>query len=651
MGMVSQRLGAQAPTPPPAIPPALFDSTAAVAPFAETFAREGLSRFHVAGASLAVIVDGRIVSSSVGVADPATGARLDPSTARFHIASVTKLITAIAVMQQVEAGALDLDASVARYLEPELQPVLDGKNIRLRDLLTHTAGYADRWVGMAATQADDVWPLKTYLERRAAPVVDSPGSVTRYSNYGYSLAGHLVERSSGVPFAAYVRDHIFIPLGATHSYVGPRPADQDDALGFFYRDAITAEPRVFEHTVPAGAAHASIPDLARVVGAVLGDGSFDGRRVLSPESAKAIRSAQFTPHPGLAGWGFGVYERTGWRDEAWVAGGEIPGLSTRVLLVPARKLAIVVAVNRKDPSLASALFDAVMSRLPPGPAGTRFSIPSSSTAERSGVPETGNIAQLAGQYRLTLGDPSSFLAFASLFVPSLSVTPLDDQTLTVTFANADRPSERWRVSSDARLVDINGRMAAAIRRDAVGRATHIFVADPEAGLVTFARVPWWDSSELTLLILLTALVTSVATLAALALSAAGIGRRGARSSANGSSPDARVPHSARADSAWRPAGLVAATTIAFLAAFSVGLAQLAIVRDDRFAFGVPLWFQGVLWLPVGLGGAWLWLVVAISRSDRERVGPWRRMGYVWLAGVTLAALAVTVRWNLFGAQL
>lgn len=169
LAIVSQRLDAQTPIPPLAIPPAVFGNTEAVAPFAESFAREGLSRFHAAGASLAVIVDGRIVSSSVGVADPATGARLDPSTARFHIASVTKLITAIAVMQQVEAGALDLDASVARYLEPELQSVLDGKVIRLRDLLTHTAGYADRWVGMAATRADDVWPLKTYLERRAAP--------------------------------------------------------------------------------------------------------------------------------------------------------------------------------------------------------------------------------------------------------------------------------------------------------------------------------------------------------------------------------------------------------------------------------------------------------------------------------------------------
>ena len=217
-----------------------------------------------------------------------------------------------------------------------------------------------------------------------------------------------------------------------------------------------------------------------------------------------------------------------------------------MLLVPARKLAIVVAVNRKDPWLpASALFDAVMSRLPPDPLGPDR--PHHVAALPSGpVSETGDITQLAGQYRLTLGDTSSFLAFASLFVPSLSVAPLDNQTLTVTFANADRPPERWRVTSDATLVDVSSRMAGAMKRDAAGRATHILVSDPEAGLVTFARVPWWDSSELTLLILLTALVTSVATLAALALSTAGIGRR-ARSSANGASPEAPVPHSPRTE--------------------------------------------------------------------------------------------------------
>lgn len=605
----------------------------------------------MAGASLAVIVDGQLVSFSVGVVDPATGARIDPFTTRFHVASVTKLITAVAVMQQVEAGALDLDTDLAPYLEPELQPVLTGRIIRARDLLTHTAGFADRWVGMSAARAEDVLPLATYLVRRAAPVVDVPGSVTRYSNYGYSLAGHLVERVSGIPFESYVRTHILVPLGATHSYVGPRAADRNDALGFFYRDTITPEPRVFEHTVPAGGVHATIPDLGRVVGAVMGDGSFDGRRILSAESAKAIRSPQFSPHAGLAGWGFGVYERPGWRGEAWIAGGEVPGFSTRALMVPARGLAIVVAVNRKDPSLASALFDAVMSRLPPGPA---HSLPTASrlvTTAPSPVSRRDDAAPLAGRYRLTLGDPSSFLAFASLFVPSLTVTSLDAHTVTVAFANAERPSVRWSLTSGDGLADAEGHMAAALRRDAVGRVTHILVSDHDAGLVTFARVPWWDSSELTLFVLAAAFGTSVVTLVGLAPRTAGWVRRRAPSPAGNARVSAPSQGPARTASPWRPAGLVAAVTLTFLVAFAIGLAQLAIVHDDRFAFGVPRWFQVVLWLPAGIAGAWLWLVASMRRSRMAGVGPWQRMGYVWFAGVTLAALAVMVRWNLFGAHL
>lgn len=646
--LAATRSSAQVVPSPPSTPPAPFDNLAAVAPFAESFAREGLARHHVAGASIAVVADGHIVSSSVGVADPATGARLEPSTSRFHIASVTKLITAIAVMQQVEAGALDLDASVAGYLEPALQHVSGGQTVRVRDLLTHTAGYADRWVGMSATRAEDVWPLSTYLDRRAAPVVDAPGSVPRYSNYGYALAGHLVERVSGVPFAAYVRDRIFAPLGATRSYVGPRAPDRDDAMGFFYRDTITAEPRVFEHTVPAGGVHATVPDLARIVGAVLSDGSFDGVRVLSAESALAIRSAQFTPHQGLAGWGFGLYERAGWNDEAWIAGGEVPGISTRALLVPARGLAIVIAVNRKDPSLASALFDAVMSRLPPGPARARRT-PPGIVDDRPGAVHEGAGVRLEGRYRLALGDPSSFLAFASLFVPSLTLTPRDAHTLNVVFANAGRPSELWHVASDDALLDATGRAVAAVRRDAVGRPTHILVWDHDAGLVTFARTPWWDAPELTLLILLAALGTSVVTLAVLALSWAGRGRH--RASASATATGDAVPASTGTNSPSRPAGLVAAMTVVFLVAFSIGLAQMAIVHDDRFAFGVPLWFRGVLWMPVALACAWLWLVARLRRWRATGVGPWSRMGYIWLATVTLAALAVMVHWNLFGARL
>ena len=92
-------------------------------------------------------------------------------------------------------------------------------------------------------------------------------------------------------------------------------------------------------------------------------------------------------------------------------------------------------------------------------------------------------------------------------------------------------------------------------------------------------------------------------------------------------------------------------TVVFLVAFSIGLAQMAIVHDDRFAFGVPLWFRGVLWVPVALACAWLWLVARLRRWRATGVGPWPRMGYIWLATVTLAALAVMVHWNLFGAPL
>lgn len=606
------------------------ESIVSVDPFVRAFVPDHLRRLHIAGAAVAVVQNGRTSSVAFGVADPSTGARIDPDLTRFHIASVTKLITAIAVMQEVEAGNLRLDAEVDQYLEPELARRLGGHHIRVRDLLTHTAGFADRWVSMAATSPEGVLPLRVYLERRLPPIIDPPGSVVRYSNYGFSLAGYLVERVSGQPFADYVSTRILAPIGARHSYIGPRAADAQDARGYFYRDVVTAEPRVFENTVPAGGAHATVSDLARVVAVVLGDGSVGGVRLMTPESALAIRHAQFVADPSLPSLGFGVYSRGPASSDIWIAGGEIPGFSTRVLIAPQHRLAVVVSVNRKDPSLALALFDALLTTLQPGPDPHVSLAPE---ATRTGA------RALAGRYRATLGDPSSFLKFAELFVPAMTVSAVGDDAAQVAFQNVNRPSGTWRPAGDDLWLDASGRPVAKSRRDGHGRITYLLVGDSVAGLVTYERVAWWDAPAPTLMVMALALVTALLSLAGFALSALRRRRR----------PKDRP--SAAAACLRVPAAVTALLTLAFLVGFAAGLAQLAILHDDRFAFGVPAWFVAVLWLPVMLVGTTGWIASRWRSARTHGMTLSASLFYGWCAVETVALLVVLWHWNLLGPHL
>jgi CubicO group peptidase (beta-lactamase class C family) len=580
-----------------------------------TFVPQALERYRVAGASIAIVEDGQVQGLSFGVVDPGTNDPIDPFTTRFHIASVTKLITALAVVQLAESGRLSLEDPIARHLPPPLAEGFGHAPIRIRHLLTHTAGFSDRWVAMAADSPAGVWPLQRYLSERRPALLDAPGTVIRYSNYGYALAGHIVEQVSGRSYADYVTTHILAPLAASRSYVGPREPDRSDAPGFFYRDRVTMEPRVYEHGVPAGGVHAPVTELARIVGAVLGDGSFGGVRLVSQAGARQLRQSQFSADPRLPGWGFGLYGYGPVEHDAWIAGGELPGMSTRVLLVPQERLAVIVAVNRKDPTLAMALFAEIRAQRR---APTTVAPPTRDLL----VPP---VHFKGGRYRAMFGDSSSFLKVAALFAPEVRLQPRDAGEVLARFSNAGRADEIWRSTAGRLWVDPSGHPVAAFSTGDAGEVTQIFLSDDMAGLATMERVRWWDTGGVTLDVMAVATGSAVATLLAWPF----------------------FRHRSAGVLA-RPLVTVAGLTLLFVVGFSVGLAELAVLHDDRFAFGIPLWFAVVLWIPLAIATALGWLLVRWRAIGRDLRWP-STLAVGWSSVVTLALLAVAWHWNLVGA--
>lgn len=322
---------------------------------------EGLvARQPTIGLALGVVQGGELAQfHGHGMADPATGAPITEDTI-FRIASITKTLTAVSVLQLVEQGVLGLDDPVSEHLasyrltgaRPGLAPPT------IRHLLTHTAGLGElaHARGVVAPDFGESVPAGTPLPSLAEFYGGEllhhaqPGTRYVYNNHGPSTLGQVVEDVTGEPLAAYVRDHVFEPLGMADSTLS-----RGDLVRLTPRVAVGHElrsrgpVRVRERdmvTVGAAAAWSTPRDMARYLGALLAGGrSPDGARILRAETVAQMVAPQYTPDPRIPGMGLGFFRaRVGGRD---VAGhqGTIPGYHSAVTFVPADGVAAMAFTN------------------------------------------------------------------------------------------------------------------------------------------------------------------------------------------------------------------------------------------------------------------------------------------------------------------
>ncbi|MCY9786581.1 beta-lactamase family protein [Nocardiopsis sp. EMB25] len=281
--------------PAPATPvPAAADLTARdVDAWLDGLLPAALDDTGIPGAVVSVVHDGELLTArGYGYAD--TGADggepvpVDPEDTLFRVGSVSKLLTATAVMTLVEDGTLDLDTDVDEYLDFTVPTEFDDP-VTLRHLLSHTPGFEERIRGMIRFEgAPD---LRRYLAEDPPAQVYPPGTVPAYSNYGNALAGYVVERVSGVPFDEYVDREVLEPLGMDSStFSQPLPEDLRERLANGYTDGTGPAGR-FEvvDDAPAGALTTSAPDMARFMLAHLGEAD-PGTAPLTPETLALMHS-------------------------------------------------------------------------------------------------------------------------------------------------------------------------------------------------------------------------------------------------------------------------------------------------------------------------------------------------------------------------
>jgi CubicO group peptidase (beta-lactamase class C family) len=307
-----------------------------------------LERSDVAGASVLVMKDGNVLlQKGYGYADMKSKRPVDPVTTIFRLASISKLFTWISVMQLEEQGKLDLDTDVNRYLDFQIRPAF-GRPVTLRNLMTHTGGFEEVLDDIILTDPKQSVSLRDDLMHNQPMRLFPPGEIPAYSNYGVGLASYIVERVSGESFEQYVQQHIFTPLGMTHSsFYQPleKRLEYSDSLG--YRGDTTKPPVGFEifNPVGAGGVSSSAGDMGRFGQALLNGGELDGQRILKAETLAQMWAPQFRASDQLPPIGMGFYQT--WRNDLrWIGHeGDLIAFHSLFFIEPQQKLVLFASYN------------------------------------------------------------------------------------------------------------------------------------------------------------------------------------------------------------------------------------------------------------------------------------------------------------------
>lgn len=308
-----------------------------------------MHEYRVPGVGLGLWADGRQTLRGFGVTSVDDREPITADTL-FTIASISKTMTATAVMRLVQDGRVDLRAPVQRYV-PEFR-VLDeetSRTVSLWHCLTHTPG----WEGQLTTEDRGAEALAHFAASilPTLPQLAPPGRVWSYNNAGFALAGRVIEKVTGKGIHDALRDLVFTPLGLSQTTTRLTDAmTYRFTVGHRDRDAATEVIRPFQTTssTTAGGVLTSIADIMRYAQFHLGDGTTSRRRHLSRELVELMRTPQLPKHGTTDQMGVGWHVRDVGGVATFAHGGTLNGHCLLLQLVPAKNLAFAVFTNHVD---------------------------------------------------------------------------------------------------------------------------------------------------------------------------------------------------------------------------------------------------------------------------------------------------------------
>ena len=332
----------------PAVPPA--ETYAAAVAELDALLREEVADKRLPALSVALIDDQRVVwAKGYGFRDRG---RTEPATAEtvYRVGSVSKLFTDVAVMRQVEAGKLDLDAPVSKVI-PDFKPAMaDGqKPITLRMLMAHRSGLVRE--PAVGNYFDPTGPSlsATVASLNGVPLVYPPGELTKYSNAAIAVVGYALEQSAGKPFADHVQRDVLDRLGMKSSSFAPTPAvtkNLADAVMWTYHGREFPAPTFELGMAPAGCMYSTVLDLARFASCLFAGGKVGDHQLLKPETIEAMFAPQFAGKDAKGGFGLGFMTDELDGHKRVSHGGAVYGFATQWAILPGEKLGVVITCSR-----------------------------------------------------------------------------------------------------------------------------------------------------------------------------------------------------------------------------------------------------------------------------------------------------------------
>ena len=444
-----------------------------------------LQRGDVAGAVVVVVKDGQVLlQKGYGYADVAAKTPVSPDSTLFRTGSTGKLFTWTAVMQLVEQHKIELDRDVNDYLDFKIPPAF-GKPITMRELMQHTAGFEEHAKHLFVDSTRYQLSIEQYLKLSIPARIFPPGEVPAYSNYGATLAGYIVQRVSGEPYAQYIQRHIFAPLGMDHSTLEqPLPSTLVAEMSQGYSLG-SGPPEKFElaNVSPAGGGANSGADMGRFMIAHLNNGQLGSVQILQPATAELMHRESFQSTPPLPGFALGFYHENRNGHDIIAHEGDTNFFHTNLELLLDEHVGFFISVNSlgKDGAggvIRNAVFNDFADRyFPAPPTGPE---PTLASAKQDGT-------LLAGDYEFSRRSQTDLLDFDYL-MGQTKIALAPDGTLTVSgITTVGGATKRWREVAPFVWRDMDGhdRMAASVK-DGVVKAVWF---DETVPAFVFQRVP------------------------------------------------------------------------------------------------------------------------------------------------------------------
>lgn len=288
--------------------------------------------------ALLIAKDGEVLyEAAFGIADDRNN-RMNSVDSVFPIGSVTKSVTAAAILQLQAEGLMDVDDPISKYVKGHPR----GDEITIHQLLTHTSGMAREGLFLG-TQHVDLDTNIDFINR--VPLQFEPGAEFAYSNAGYQYLAKIIEIASGIDYNAYIQKEILDPLGMAHSYMGvDETYGENQSIGYEIIDGAPIRLHIYNFSaiIGGGNIYSTVRDMAQYTSALEGEGLF-------PHDLTAMLNGRYVDAGGYEyGYGWESVEKFGavrYSHAGCIGNG---GYNSLVIRYPEEKISLIFLTNNAD---------------------------------------------------------------------------------------------------------------------------------------------------------------------------------------------------------------------------------------------------------------------------------------------------------------